>query len=197
MKSNKSFDPLYTASLEIVIDDDAQNPRTDHYNLGTILYTSSRYALGDKQVSHEKIEAIASDPEMICLPVYAYIHGGIALSCGPFGCSWDSGQCGIIYISKRCAREEFGDKPIDFVHNVLKSEIETFAQYLSGEVYGYIVRRGDGDQLDSCFGFYGRECAVEEGKSSIAYWLKELADNRDTAIAEELAERNTTQASVV
>jgi hypothetical protein len=196
MKNAKIGD-LYSVKLEIVTDDDPQNPRKEYDNFGTILYTSSRYTLGDKQVSGEEIEEIVNDPEMISLPVYAYIHGGIALSCGGFSCPWDSGQCGIIYISRERAREEFGEKPLEFLHNLLESEIKTFGQYLSGEVYGYVVTRGDGEQLDSCFGYYGREDAETDGKSTAAYWAKKLSEERDTAIAEELAERNTTQASAV
>ena len=196
---NAEISDLYSVSLEIVIDDDPEksHPRKDYDNLGTILYTSSRYILGDKRVSGEEIEEIVNDPEMISLPVYAYIHGGIALSCGSFGCQWDSGQCGIIYISRERAREELGEKPTEFLHNLLESEIKTFGQYLSGEVYGYVVTRGDGEQLDSCFGYYGREDAETDGKSTLAYWAKKLSEERDTAIAEELAERNTTQASAV
>lgn len=167
-----------SVTLEIVQDTDPQNPRTEWDNLGTILYTSSRYKLGDKRVSSGEIEEIVDDPEMICLPVYAYIHGGIALSCGGFSCSWDSGQSGIIYISKERVREEFGDKPIEFVHNVLEAEIKTFGQYLSGEVYGYVVRDGDGALLDSCYGYFGYDTAKVEGEEIHAYWTRKLEQDR-------------------
>ena len=98
-------------NLEIVMDNDPISPRED-CNLGTMLYASSRYNLGDKQVSWEEINKIEKDIDNIVVPVYAYIHSGIVLNTFGFSCPWDSGKCGIIYISKQQVREHFNVKRI-------------------------------------------------------------------------------------
>ena len=68
-------------TIRLIADEDAESPRGGFFsNVGEILYTSSRYTLGDKQVSREEIDAITNDPKNIWLPVYAYIHSGTSLS---------------------------------------------------------------------------------------------------------------------
>jgi hypothetical protein len=144
-------------TVKIHPDTDPSSPR-EWDNVGTILYTSSRYNLGDKQVSSEEIKAIFEDKNNICLPVYAYIHGDITLNTTGFTCPWDSGQCGIIYVSKEKARKEFGrltKKTMAKVLDNLKSEIKTFDQFLRGEVYGYTLEDSEGNEKDSCWGFLG------------------------------------------
>ncbi len=46
---------------------------------------------------------------------------------------------------------------------IAQGEVETYDQYLRGEVYGYKID-GDGD---SCWGFYGQEECISEAKSII------------------------------
>lgn len=165
-------------TIRIKPDENAESPRGGFFdNVGTILYTSTRYTLGDKQVDRDEITAIANDPDNIVLPVYAYIHSGIRLSTGPFSCPWDSGQCGIIYCTKARAVKEWGKKlctqtVIEKAKRYLEGEIETFNQYLSGEVVGYTV---EGPLCeDSCWGFYpdekgGYDYAISEAKAAIDY----------------------------
>lgn len=159
------------AHLEIVMDNDPMSPRVAYCNLGTILYTSSRYNLGDKQVSAEEIDKIEKDSDNIVIPVYAYIHSGVVLNTVGFSCPWDSGKCGIIYISKQQVRENFDVKRITAalkqrVIDFLKVEVEVFSNYLSGEVYGYQVI--DDDQVvDSCYGFYYKKDAEEAGNEAL------------------------------
>jgi hypothetical protein len=159
------------AHLEIVMDNDPMSPRVAYCNLGTMLYTSSRYNLGDKQVSWEEIDKIEKDGDNIVVPVYAYIHSGVVLNTVGFSCPWDSGKCGIIYISKQQVREHFDVKRITAalkqrVIDFLKVEVEVFSHYLSGEVYGYQVI--DDDQVvDSCYGFYFKKDAEEAGNEAL------------------------------
>lgn len=163
-------------TIRIEPDEDAENPRKEFDNVGTILYTSARYTLGDKQVDRDEITAIANDPDNIVLPVYAYIHSGIRLSTGPFSCPWDSGQCGIIYCTKARAVKEWGaETAIEDAKRYLEGEIETFNSYLSGNVVGYTITGPLGD--DSCWGFYpdekgGYEDAISEAKRAINYARK-------------------------
>ena len=158
--------------ISIVHDIDTQNPRNEWDILGTITNSPhSRYTLGDKAMDTEEMESIFDNTkEYIALPVFAYIHGGTCLNTTGFSCPWDSGQSGIIYVSRESVRKEWGVKRIspklkNKIEEVLKSEIETFSQYLSGEVYGFEIKDSSGEVIDSCYGFYGLDCCIEEAKA--------------------------------
>lgn len=167
-------------SVEIVNDDDPISPR-EWDNLGTILYGSSRYVLGDKQVSFQEMQEIEKDKNNIVLPVYAYIHSGIMLNTTGFSCPWDSGQSGIIYVSKQKVKDQLKVKRITAsvrqkVLNILRAEVDIYSQYTSGEVYGYRILDENGDVVDSCYGFLSYKEAEEQGNESINYLsTKEVA----------------------
>jgi len=131
------------------------------------------------------------DRHYLFLPLYLYDHGGITISTGPFSCPWDSGQVGWAYISHADIRKEYGvkcvrhcyrdhngknrGKAIDVAKALLKSEVEEYDDFLTGNVYGYVVKDKDGESLDSCWGFFGDvKYAISEAKSA--------ADGKITAI---------------
>ena len=123
--------------------------------------------------------------ENIVLPVYMYEHGNIALSTGGFSCPWDSGQVGFIHVSKDKVRKEYGvkrisQKTLDKVHRVLKDEIETYSQYVNGDVYAFLIEDKDGNIIDSCGGFYGLEYCESEARSMVDYLEN---DNRVKRVA--------------
>ena len=156
--------------IEIHYDQDAQSPR-ECDNLGTILYTSTRYNLGDKQVSREEIKEIENSKGVIAIPVYAYIHSGIALNTTGFSCPWDSGQCGIIYAEKSKILKEYGVKRLTpavraKVEKLFRSEIEEFGKYLAGEVYGYQIKDSTGEEVSACWGYIGLEYAIQAAKEA-------------------------------
>jgi hypothetical protein len=161
-------------TVRVVLDEtDGDSPR-DWDNLGTIVYTSTRYVLGDVQCTPEEIDEVVNDPEVVYLPVYAYIHSGVRLSTGPFRCPWDSGQCGIIYVSYEDIRKEYGVKRVtkklrERVSGYLEGEVKTFDRYLSGQVYGFEIEDIEtGDVVESCYGFYGEPSEVLEEAKGIA-----------------------------
>jgi hypothetical protein len=45
--------------------------------------------------------------------------------------------------------------------------VETWNQYLSGDVYGFIIEDGEGTDVDSCWGFYGLETVKQEAISAV------------------------------
>ena len=62
----------------------------------------------------------------------------------------------------------------------MKYELETYSNYINGEVYGYqIYKKGDceycSDDVHSCWGFIGYEWVQEEVKSQLKYF--EESDN--------------------
>ena len=160
-------------TLKIMYDDDAQNPRTEFDTLCTIL--SSRDNLGDVHIkSLEELEQWKSDnPTVLEFPLYAYEHGDISLSMSdsyPYNDRWDAGQIGVIAITKKDMKNimeysNLNKKRIETLTSIAKSEIETYNDYLNGNVYGFeIVKTVTCDleceheeSLDSCWGFYGHD----------------------------------------
>ena len=101
----------------------------------------------------------------IIVPVYAYVHSGVALSTGGFSCPWDSGCVGLIWCTFDRAREEYGDdaQAHERARKYLIGEIETLDTYYRGNVYGFTIEDADGEHVDSCWGFYGStidECGI-------------------------------------
>lgn len=44
----------------------------------------------------------------------------------------------------------------EYAKQMLKNEVKVYDQYLTGDVYGYILEE-DGEVIDSCWGFYGSD----------------------------------------
>jgi hypothetical protein len=171
---SKTLDNGYT--VKVVQDTDPENPRKWD-NLGTVAVLSRcRHHFGDEHLSHEEIDRIANDKRNIVLPVYIYDHSGITINTTGFSCSWDSGQVGIIYISRKDAVKEWGKtictaSVVQRARKCLKAEIETLDQYVTGSVYGYIVEDPEGEETDSCWGFYveSSECLAEGVSVAMTY----------------------------
>lgn len=138
-------------TLEIYRDSDPINPRTEYDCLGTLyIPASNRYISGDKE-AHDP----GSDFDGIALAVYAYIHGGIKIRCNPFSCQFDSGQVGVIYVSREKIKSEGIDDAA--AKKILESEIDLYNLYLNGEVYGFIFHDENNEEINSCWGFFGSD----------------------------------------
>ena len=157
--------------VTIEYDDDAWNPR-EWDNLGTMVCWHGRYILGDKQPKISPDEYLEDLPKgTVTLPLYLYDHGGITMKTSPFSCPWDSGQVGFIYVTPETMKQEMVDTP-ERAAEILTNEVETYDQYLRGEVYRYTVAKGvtcDHDDthweaVDSCGDFFG-DYGLEEIKS--------------------------------
>lgn len=46
----------------------------------------------------------------------------------------------------------------------LVGEVEIYSQYASGDVYGYVIEDEHGEEVESCWGFYGLEYCISEAK---------------------------------
>ena len=180
--------------LEIFQDENAESPR-EWENLGTMICFHRRYNLGDKhEVNADNFSGWDEQREYIekeykpcvILPLYLYDHSGITMSTSPFSCRWDSGQVGWILVSKEKVRENYRVKRItqdiiDRVTKVLEGEVETYDQYLTGDVYGYRVSKVEvcdkgcehDEEVDSCWGYYGIDSVKEEGMSVLEHYTKE------------------------
>lgn len=188
--------------VKIYQDSDLHESPREWDNLGTIAYKHSRYNIGEEQIndpiqwlinvmdieenlySNKHWHSLNNETDMlqylekrfskdfVWLPVYLFDHSGITISTSPFGCRWDSGQIGYIYVSKEDVRKEYanlnkewkqkyhkGKGIMQIAKSVLQGEIETFDQFIRGDVYGFKLfeedTNGEEIETDSCWGFYG------------------------------------------
>ena len=123
----------------------------------------------DKADLYAKIEERGT----IIKGLFLYDHSGITISTGRFSCPWDSGQVGWIYITKdKIEKEGWTPEQAD---KYLDGEVEVYDNYLTGEVYGFRIEDADGEEIDSCWGYYGddgKEDMIKECKSSIDYYIQ-------------------------
>ena len=179
--------------IEIFQDESPDSPR-EWDNLGTMVCFHRSYNLGDKHdYRHsdydgweEMEKAIIKNENVgVILPLYLYEHSGITISTTPFACSWDSGQIGFIFISKDKMLKEYGGKIVtqklkERVEGYLKGEVETYDQYLTGDVYGYKVYEisvcdhghEHRENTDCCWGWYGEDSCMEEAESIVNHLIK-------------------------
>lgn len=189
--------------LRLVIEQDEllEDPRSWD-NLGTMLCRNRHYQLGDCNTNRETEEQLAeicrkygkSDEEIdemtfaeevqfilnqdnICgLPLYITDHSGISMQTYRFD-AWDSSFVGLIlvekdfYLAQTCLKDEEGWK--EKAKETLKSEVETYSDFLEGNVYEWtlyeptvVIRQSmdgkelsreiveEGEVVDSMGGFY-------------------------------------------
>ena len=142
----------------------------------------------------EEVDGYSELNNYFIFKVEAYIHSGVSLSLftGTRQCNWDSSLSGYILASK----SEFDN--LKTATNAAERLIETWNQYLSGDVWGFIIEKpnttysiskekfdrlkfendlatleqeldieDEWEEVDSCWGFYGQDDAIDEAKSAI------------------------------
>ena len=135
------------------------------------------------------------DRYYLSLPLYLYDHSGVTMSCAAFICPWDSGQVGIIYVSKERLRQEYSSKLItpkirEKALAVLRAEVEEYDRFLTGDCWGYEIYEMDDDPdmteagyendgycVDSCWGFLGDEWAEQAAQEAMDYYVQKDAEN--------------------
>jgi len=176
----------------LVRDPDPPTP-LDCDNLGTMVCKHRRYALGDSQ---DPSTIPANDELALKLQLYLLDHGGLTIRVDPSGfqaCDpqgWDWGQVGVIYVTKARVVEEYGDlsaESIKRAREVLISEVDTYDQYLRGDVYGFVIERKCPQcevysHEDSCYGFYGSDVRTNG-------ILEHLSDEYSRAVTAQLEKR--------
>jgi hypothetical protein len=182
--------------LKIYPEECPETPR-EWDNVGTMICFHKSYELGDTpdtkkyskggfpSIDPEDFEGWADMEEYIIntlkaevvFSLYLYDHSGVTISTTPFSCPWDSGQVGFIYCTREDILYYFGgkkltEKSLNQAKQCLLGEVETYDQYLTGQVYGFVVeqkidpcdkcgRPARWEDTDSCWGFYGNDEEVE------------------------------------
>ena len=158
--------------LKVRVEIDPMDPR-DWDNLGTMACWHGRYELGDVQPDERPAEYVEALPEgTVILPLYLYDHSGITMNTTGFSCRWDSGQVGIIYATPEDIASCGAGTTTEDIERYLTGEVETYDNYLTGSVYGYVVEKSSvcdkgethWDHVDSCWGYYGDD-GIEQIKS--------------------------------
>jgi len=97
-----SYDTIIYRGFTINIEQDEEpmNPRTDWEPAGHLVCFHSRYDLGDKHdfTDPDALREYMAENKAVHLPVYLLDHSGLRMNTGGFGCPWDSGQVGVIYM---------------------------------------------------------------------------------------------------
>ena len=184
--------------LEIHTDDDAESPR-QWDNMGTMICSHKRYTLGDDMVesAEELNEILREEKPVIHMPLYLYDHGGITMSTGDYADRWDSGCVGMIYATREkildCntgwdgmkrmpMKKRLTKKMLEEARQSLIQEVKTYAEYLEGNVDGYILYNKSKcdhneehlEHEDSCFGFY-----LGEQEDMIDVFINHYGGNKD------------------
>lgn len=186
-------DPIQTIkhkgyTINIDYDDSPECPR-EWDNLGTI-YSNHRSYSPDGHSIEELIEAVGGNLDDSVIPwdligkkyyylkVWMYDHSGVAIRTGsenPWGSgwmAWDSGLLGVIAVEKSKACKEYGKKRAcksvqERAEKCMEGEIECLNTFVSGQIYGFTVENENGEEVDSCWGFYDIDEAISEAKDFV------------------------------
>ncbi len=158
--------------VNIYYDTSPESPR-EWDNVGVMICSHRNYNLGDEQFNADDYDGwddlrkylVDERKAVIILPLGLYDHSGITMYVGDSHDRWDGGQVGFIYCTQEdIDREWDGDK--QKAEDYLRGEVKTYDQYLVGDIYGFtITNPKDGEEIDSCWGFYGAEAVKEEANS--------------------------------
>lgn len=186
-------------NITIVPDEYSENPRHEWDNFGVFIMAHKNYMFADKGKDFKDAESLNQDVKdnaVIALPVYMYDHSGITISTNSFNCQWDSGQIGFIYATAQAIRGNYNDIVLEgktnaeiteYIKNppnelwrrlqakilkLLKAEIRTLDQYVVGDIWHYNIEN-NGEDVDSCGGFYGYDTCLEEAKITVDWHFAE------------------------
>lgn len=167
----------------LTIDNSPLNPRSDD-NIGNMFCEHRRYDLGDKHSyvardfnSWDDFKAKIEEDYDVALiyPLFIYDHSGLRIKIGSFNDRWDGGQVGFIFVTKEKIKDIYGE-PEDLMEDVLKNylkkakvviegEVETYDNYISGDVYCTVVEKFDENKVrvdyDIVGGYYGYKYALD------------------------------------
>ncbi|MHB1601192.1 MAG: hypothetical protein ACYCSB_01320 [bacterium] len=162
-------------SLFIEDDDCPMNPREWMDNLSVITAYHKKYGIGDEEgnIDYDEFSnwndvkkyLIAERGALHIRPLYMYEHGGIDLNIGswkPYWDGFDAGQLGFVYTTAEKIKKM--GTPENKIDAVIEEEIKVYGDYLNGDVYGYQIEDERGNEIESCYGFYGDE-GIETIKS--------------------------------
>lgn len=155
------------------------NPR-DNDNAAILVCSHRHYRLGDREPTGTEMDAARrgfavlarylelTEGALAVQPLYLYDHSIQRMSTASFvgraqHAEWDSGMVGFAYVPR--------DNPCgtDAEHAAacIDAEVDEYDKWMSGEVFYFVVKDPDGDEVDSCSGFIGAEYAAEAAEEAL------------------------------
>ena len=181
-------------TVKIIQDDCSINPRKDYGNLGKmILFPSRNYRVINEWKHSDNMRDINSalrslawwitrsdamedesivpmehvlrcvNKHYVIVAIHRNDYTGDVFGSGD-GISDDDGCDGFILFPVADLVKEGIDRAQ--AAKILEGEIEEYSAWCAGDVYGYVIEDRNGNELDSCWGFYGQDYATESAKQS-------------------------------
>lgn len=164
-------------SISIVQDEYAPNPRDAFDNLSRFYCpSSSRYISGgttDLEISE------LYDSDNLRREIRALKRAGAVVV------EFENPHIGTCYavITREQVINEYGDDSRTSLYHArqcAKGEIEEWLHFVNDEVYGYVITNDEtGEEVSSCWGYYGYDYCMEEAKSISEYHEKKLAEENE------------------
>ena len=164
-------------------------------------YGTDNYSDKAVRASDAKVQAITEKAlgKVVMLPLFLYDHSGLRMKVGSFQgllpqghAEFDSGQVGFIYITYEGIKKEYGGKRVTRamlkkVEKYLGCEVDTYDDYLSGNVHGFMIRpeRDDGEVEDwegGCWGFFGNakdSGLLDQAKDEVDHTIEEAKKTKE------------------
>jgi len=155
----------------------------DGYDADIDTYIENEMSMEDLMEAFEKYNLV--------IPVHAYEHGGITISASGIRAGWDSfdsGQLGFVYVSHEDIKKEFNvkrltKKVLERAEEILRDEVANYDDYLTGQVYGFVIENQHEEELHSCWGFLGDyKYCLENAKSQADFFAREIEEKEWNAV---------------
>ena len=149
-------------------DEDATSPSENQDEHAFIATTRNRYfevdgpngetasTIGENLEEWEKTHHVYKLNAMI----HSGVHLSITSDLKQYYMGFDSGQIGFLLVTR-------DESEIPYPQKYAEGMVEEWNQYLSGDVWGFTIEDGEGNHIDSCFGFYGFDYAKSEAESAV------------------------------
>lgn len=153
----------------------------ENYSTGLNLKSYDTYGYFDDE--GKEVDRIWKwiENNMIVFKLWIYDHSGITINHSSIDSAnrgWDNSNVGFHYVTRERAIKEWGNKKFtkaveEKAIACLEAELETYDDYVSGNVYGYRILDKEGDMIDSCYGFFGydheKSGLLNEAMSTVDY----------------------------
>lgn len=189
----------------VVYDHDARSP-DDWDNVGDIEHHESEHtSMGERiasEVFEERVKEIESG-DLIGILCRYEDHGSNGARLREASAQELANV--IITCAKKKALDEFGgaadklatvfaealtNECVERTKKCLLAEMESWDEYLQGQVYGVVVHDRDGEVLDSCWGFYGLDYTKLECEQYVRSEVRSEREQRRARRLKAIAEAN-------
>lgn len=136
---------------------------------GDGLECTAEYLITEVMDAGEKLDLLMECDDIYVTPISYYEHGDITIWCGRPNDPWDSGYLGFAYITREKAMKNGAPRKWrQWASERIQSEVSVYDTYLQGECCGYVVEDDNGEEVDSCWGFFSAEEAIEYAKDAVS-----------------------------